>query len=56
MATLNDLFPGQSGRLRLIRVMLMLRRPELKRIPRDQPLPQDLERELVAALATVRRG
>ncbi len=56
MATLNELFPGQVGRLQLIRVMLKLRRPELKRLDRDKPLPAELEEQLIRTLKTVRRG
>lgn len=56
VATLNDLFPGQAGRLQLIRVMLMLRRPDLKSLARDRELPAELETQLKLALDRVRRG
>ena len=56
MATLNDLFPGQKGRLELMRVMLMLRLPRLKALPRDDELPPDLEERLREARKAVRKG
>jgi hypothetical protein len=56
MATLNELFPGQAGRLQLIRVMLSLRMPQLQRTPRDEELDKDTERKLRDALQRVQRG
>ncbi len=56
MATLNDLFPGQTGRLELIRVMLRLQMPELRQRPRDEELGPDLEQRLRKGLDEVRRG
>ena len=56
MATLNDLFPGQTGRLELIRVMLRLQLPELRQQPRDEDLKPELEERLRKGLQEVRRG
>jgi len=56
MTTLNELFPGQTGRLELMRVMLKLRLPELRTMPRDAELPTDLEARLRKAREAIRRG
>jgi len=56
MTTLNELFPGQTGRLELMRVMLMLRMPQLRSMPRDDELPAELEEQLRKARAAVRKG
>ncbi|MCA9493447.1 MAG: hypothetical protein KC621_26130 [Myxococcales bacterium] len=56
MSTLNQLFPGQTGRLQLMRVMLLLRRPDLKSLDRDEPLSDELEKQLREALGRVRKA
>ncbi len=56
MTTLNELFPGQTGRLELMRVMLKLRMPELRTMPRDVELPVDLDERLRTARKAIRRG
>jgi len=55
VSTINELFPGRSGRLQFIRVMLALRMPELRELSRDEELPPDLERKLRETLERVRR-
>ena len=54
--TLNHLFPGTEGRMELVRVMLHLRMPELRRVPRDQQLEPELARRLERALTVIRQG
>lgn len=55
MATLNDMFPGHTGRLKLIRIMLRLQMPQLHKVPRDQPLPRHIELLLLDTLAQLNR-
>jgi hypothetical protein len=45
-ATIQELFPGNMGGIRLATVTLRLNRPELMTMPRDEPLSEEL-RELV---------
>lgn len=56
MITMSQLFPGVTGKLTLARVMIRLRRPDLKDIPPNEPLPPELEATLKIALKEVRRA
>jgi len=56
MATLNQLFPGNLGRLKLLRVVLKLGMPELKGHNPNQPLDPMLERRIRQALREVELG
>ena len=40
--TLEDLFPGNIGRMKLTRVILRLKRPDLRALPPSAPLAPDL--------------
>lgn len=55
MATLNDMFPGHTGRLKLIRIMLRLQMPQLHRVPRDRQLPRPIELLLLDTLSQLKR-
>lgn len=54
--TLEGLFPGLEGRMQLVRVMLELKMPELRDMPRDAALDAKLAQTLLAARARVRNG
>ncbi|MDE0883405.1 MAG: hypothetical protein OSB21_12500 [Myxococcota bacterium] len=56
MTTLNQLFPGNLGRLKLLRVMLRLGMPELSKYNANQPLEPMLERRVRQALHEVEAG
>ena len=56
MATLNDLFPGNLGRLTLLRVILRVGMPELRQIDPNKPLDPLLERRLRQAIRQVEEG
>lgn len=53
---MGQMFPGVIGKLTLARVMIRLRRADLKDIPRNEPLPPELEATLKIALTEVRRA
>ena len=54
--TMDDLFPGNMGRMLMIRVMLKLRMPDLKDMPRTEPLDPSLVSRLETTIAQVRLG
>ena len=56
MATLNHMFPGNLGRLKLFRVMLRLGMPELRGHNPNEPLDPLLERRIRQALREVEEG
>ena len=56
MATLNQIFPGNLGRLKLLRVVLKLGMPELKHMNPNQSLDPMLERRIRQALYEVEQG
>jgi len=56
VASLNDIFPGENGRLLLILVMLKLRLPELMVLPRDEELDKGTEDRLERGLRDVLRS
>jgi len=56
MSTLNQLFPGNLGRLKLLRVMLRLGMPELRSQNPNLPLDPMLERRIRQALREVEEG
>lgn len=54
--TLDDLFPGKLGRVKLTSVAIKLRKPMLlKQDPSDE-LPQDLVTALQSALTEISKG
>lgn len=54
--TLNDLFPGNSGRMIMVRVILRKQMPELSEMDRDKPLSPDLVATLKQAIEEVQAG
>ena len=50
MATLKDIFPGNTGRMKIQRVMALLGLPQLGTMNPDEPLDPLLESRLRAAL------
>jgi len=54
--TMEDLFPGNMGRMLMIRVMLKLRMPDLKDMPRTEPLDPSLVSRLETTIAQVQLG
>jgi hypothetical protein len=48
--TLRDLFPGNSGRLHFVRIMLRLMHPGLDSFPWDQPLDMELLAKIQTAI------
>lgn len=56
LRSLDDLFPGVEGRMELIRVMIHLRKPELRHADRTAPLEPALIHEIVRALQEIRNG
>ena len=56
MASLNQIFSGNLGRLKLLRVVLKLGMPELKQMNPNQPLDPMLERRIRQALSEVEQG
>jgi hypothetical protein len=54
--TLQGLFPGLEGRMQLVRVMLDLKMPQLRDLPRDQQLDAELLQTLREAKARVEQG
>ena len=54
--TIEDLFPGVAGRMDLVRVMIKLKMPELREIPRDEVLQPELFERLQKAAMEVRNG
>ena len=46
--TLEDLFPGATGKLQVARIILRYGMPELARIRRDEPLDRALVDRLLA--------
>lgn len=49
--TINELFPDNLGRLKFIRVMLMLKDGRLAKFPKDKVLPDDLRKKIVEAMS-----
>ncbi|MBX3246711.1 MAG: hypothetical protein KF901_05955 [Myxococcales bacterium] len=47
MQTLEGLFPGNSGKLLVARIILRYSMPELARIPRDRALDPELVQRLL---------
>lgn len=56
MQTLNQIFPGEVGRLVQVRIMLRLGLPDLRTHPRDEPLDDAIATRLRVALASLRRS
>lgn len=54
--TLNSLFPGKMGRVVLTRVAIRMRRPDLLKMPGDEPIDSATASELEAARDLVSRG
>ena len=54
--TMSDLFPGNMGRMLLIRVMIRLKRPDLATMDPTQKLDQALIKMLKVAKLEVARG
>lgn len=54
--TMEDLFPGNMGRMLMIRVMLKMRRPDLRDMPRTTPLEPSLVAELESTIRQVQQG
>ncbi|MEQ8454259.1 MAG: hypothetical protein RLO52_09810 [Sandaracinaceae bacterium] len=54
--TMEDLFPGNMGRMLMIRVMLKMRRPDLRDMPRTAPLEASLVAELETTIRQVQLG
>ena len=55
MATLQELFPGNMGRMQMARVILMMRKPEIGRMSPTAPLPPDLERQIRDSIARLKQ-
>ncbi|MFN3198216.1 MAG: hypothetical protein ACE366_07330 [Bradymonadia bacterium] len=55
MTTLSELFPGNMGRMKMARVILMLRKPAIGKMDPNTPLPADLEREVRGAIQQLDR-
>lgn len=56
LRSLEDIFPGVEGRMEMIRVMIHLRKPELRYADRSAPLEPALIREILRALEEIRHG
>jgi hypothetical protein len=56
MTTLNQLFPGNLGRLKLLRVMLRLGLDDLPKMNPNTPLEPMLEARIRQALREVEQG
>lgn len=54
--TIHGLFPGVEGRMTFVRVMLYLRKPELREVDRNAPLESALALRLIQAREAVRNG
>ena len=54
--TLKELFPGNNGRLLMLRVMLHLRMPELMKLNAERPLNDELSQKLRDAIEVVKKG
>ncbi|MCA9612029.1 MAG: hypothetical protein KC586_04620 [Myxococcales bacterium] len=47
MQTLEDLFPGATGKLQVARIILRYGMPQLARLRRDEPLDRELASRLM---------
>lgn len=56
LRSLDDIFPGVEGRMEMIRVMIHLRKPELRYADRSAPLEPAMIREILRALEAIRHG
>lgn len=56
MTTLDDLFPGNLGRMKKIRVALRLKMPDLMKMDGTKPLEKDLAAKLKKAVLETERG
>lgn len=54
--TIEEIFPGNVGRLVMARVILRLRMPELARMARNATVSPTLESQLRAAIDAVKKG
>jgi len=54
--TLDDFFPGNMGRMLLIRVMLRLRRPDLAKMNKKSRLDDSLIKQIKNAIYDVNKG
>lgn len=55
MTTLAELFPGNMGRMKMARVILMLKQPALGKMNPNDPLPADMERQIRDAIQKLDR-
>ena len=54
--TLDEFFPGNMGRMLLIRVMLRLKRPDLAKMDKGTKLDTDLIKLIRDAINDVKKG
>jgi hypothetical protein len=54
--TLEQIFPGTVGRLKLIRVLLRLKMPELAKMDPNQTLAPALASQIRGTLVEIERG
>lgn len=54
--TMQQLFPDAMARMKLARVILRLRKPELKSMPPNVPLPPELLAQVQGALREIEAG
>lgn len=54
--TLNDFFPGNMGRMLLIRVMIRMKRPDLAKMDKSLELDNALCSQLKQTIQEVKRG
>lgn len=56
MKTLDDIFPGNTGRMKKIRVALRLKMPDLMKMDATKPLDKALTKQLEKAMLDIERG
>ncbi len=56
MKTLDDIFPGNTGRMKRIRVALRLKMPDLMKMEGTKPLDKALAGKLEKAILEIERG
>lgn len=56
MKTLDDIFPGNTGRMKKIRVALRLKMPDLMKMDGTKPLDKALSKKLENAMLEIERG